>query len=172
MIGLLLASALAAPPAQAPAADATLPPPFSAEQIRAGMPLGSVIEWCPRLQGETSSADRWEVVAADDATVTLRMTTTRVGDDEVVADTTKVFAFAELVTHAVFPADRAERTSVPLTTKVGSGPGWVYTVRGDQGTQRFEFLTAAPGAPVRVVTLVDGLPQGDPMEQCARRTGP
>jgi len=156
-------------PAVAEPADTSLPTPFTAEQIRQAMPVGLVIDWCPVMEGETGVAQRWAVTAVDTTHVTLRQTLRVIGDERVVSDDLRRFAFVELRSHAEFPKQSARREHRQVDAKVGAGPGWHYVVTEGPGTERhYTFLDRFPGAPVKVALWVEGVEQPDPMEQCGR----
>ncbi len=163
LLALTLAFGSPGAPAASPEAGAEatemLPTPFTAEQIREGMPVGLVFDWSETKEGATSHV-RWTVIAADEATVTIRF-------DGIDADgqllegeaAEKTFPFAELREHALFASALAARSETRARTAVGRGKAWTYVVRSPEGIEpasvtAFTFLQALPGPPAHMATKV------------------
>lgn len=160
------------PPADDPSSP-DLPTPFSAEQIRQGMPQGVVIRLETSAPSGVLSRDEWSVVASDAAGVEIRYTSfsgegKAIGGSEQKRDT-----WAALQDHARFPRERATRERATFTSALGTFEGWKYVVTeaddaGSVRTSTYWFADALPGAPLRMV-VADGAVEVVRMEQVSRK---
>lgn len=150
-------------PAGAPAEPtevSMLPTPFTADEIRAGMPVGLVIDW-EAVENGSTSRPRWTVLAATATEVTLRFSEADATGELIGEAQDRTLPFEGLRRHALFAPDVARREVVQVTSPVGTGPGWRYTVldaaaEGGATRTQHTFLTALPGAPVHTLVTRDG----------------
>lgn len=155
----------AAAPVDAPAvqespepAPEILPPPFSAAEIRDGMPLGTVIRY-ELSPGEVAKM-QWTVTAADEAGCTIQTVLIDADGQPVGEPTTRDHTWDALESHAHFPPGTTrERTLVKVPA--GSFAGWTYKVTdttedGAPVIRTYHFADALPGAPVRVLETGEG----------------
>lgn len=142
----------AEPEAETTSAEpAILERPFTADQIRDGMPEGLVITW-RKDSGHGVSMERWTVVASDDdgceiEYLSLDGSAAALGEPE-----RRSAGWIELRDHANFPADSSTREEISRETPLGTLDGWLYTVRDDAGgtVTEFFFARSLPGAPVSI----------------------
>jgi len=156
--GLLIFLACAQKPAAvastAPAsvAEAIAPRPFDADQLRAGIPQGTIIRLTIAQAGKPTVEQRWEFVSctAESAMIASKVydTAGNLLEDEGVATST----WAELNEHATFPAAATVREDASLDGPLGHLDTWRYTVTsaGDDGVmlvKRYDFAKTLPGPP-------------------------
>jgi len=146
----------------APAPEApveTLPTPFTAAQIRDGMPVGTALRFRLSVAGQPDEVSEWAVRGNTeaDSTIAFREMSVEGTAGEWVEDTTP---WTELQSHAAFPAAAATRERGTWNTAAGTFEGWRYTVTDTSGetpvVRIFEFADALPGPPVRFVTSRGG----------------
>ena len=129
---------------------------FTQEQLRAGNPSGRVIELRIEVEGKPTTIEHWEFTNADANGVTIRS----ISRDEAgttIADETGTSAWAELHSHAKFPAATTTfEDNVSVTVPAGTFVTRVYTVKADGATRRFWFAADMPGPPVQFTTERDG----------------
>jgi hypothetical protein len=147
----LLASAAqplrAEEPATAPPA-ATLPTPYSAEQIRDAWQPGLTVEMRTTAK-EGASGERLTVVAATPEICTIRREALDASGAlrEPAGEFTS--KWSELRDHALFEAATATRERAECHSGLGALPGWRYVVAQPDGrTLSMCFADAAPGPPV------------------------
>ncbi len=154
----------AEPPAEVPvpehAADnepERITPPFSPDQIREAMPVGTKVALSMAAKGQAPSVDRWQVVQADAEAVTIRYSTD--GSDEPPED--KRSTWAELSQHAAFPKAQTTRSAESITTPLGSFDAIRFDVTADTPGGKVEqvyfFAPELPGPPVRMVVWQKGV---------------
>lgn len=155
----------ATPPAApvAPAATAAsdvAPKPFTAEQIRAAMPVGHEVRFRVEKAGAPPLVMQWNVIAADAASMTM---TTRLfaEDGTLVADEgQETHRWDALVEHAAFPAAATVRSEGPVEVPAGKFAGMTYVVRGEEGgaptVTTYVFARELPGPPVSMVVEAGG----------------
>lgn len=123
----------------------TLPPPFSADKIRAAMPVGTKLLFALETSDGTRR-QRWDVEQHAADTVGIRFTDLDAngkGDGGAV----KTFKWTELEQHAHFPPGTTRERQ---TLNVFDRPmeGWRYHVAGPDGPAVFDFADVLPGPPV------------------------
>ncbi len=139
------AAALADAP---PAPPATLPTPFSAEQIRDAWQPGMRVEMKTVEAGAESSV-RMTVVAATPESVTIRSEALDAKGAPSAPPQESTAKWGELRDHALFPADKASRERAECRSALGAMPGWRYVVAQPEGASlTMCFADAAPGPPV------------------------
>lgn len=133
-------------PATPPAAESTsafAPTPYTAQELRAAMPVGHVIRVKIEAAGQPPIEERWEVTAAtaEDVTITT---------GSAAPETTR---WEELRDHAKFPAAATVITDGslgPVATKH-------YVVTQPDGTvETYDFSVTQAGPPLLLVSTKDG----------------
>ncbi|MCB9665704.1 MAG: hypothetical protein H6732_16465 [Alphaproteobacteria bacterium] len=165
------------PPADDPA-SADLPTPFSAAQIRQGMPKGLSIRLETSGPSGVLSRDEWVVTKSEPAGVDIRYTSFSAEGKAIGGSEQKHDSWDTLEGHARFPRERATRERATVETRLGSFEGWKYVVteteEGAEGspavvrTSSYWFADALPGAPVRMVVEQGGT-EVVRMEQVSRK---
>jgi hypothetical protein len=162
---LLVAAALAPPSAgcgpSAPqpstaADDVTAPYPFSVYDIRAGCPLGRVIEYRIETAGEPTRLERWAFTPIDLDTVSVTTTTFDPEGKPVGAPTTESAKWAELHEHARFPRAQTTISNETLTLPAGTFDVMRYVVTKGDVVKTYWFARSLPGPPVKVEVVKGG----------------
>lgn len=152
VLALTLAACGGAPPQPAkPAAPAIAPRPYTAEQIRDSMPVGTEIRY--RLESADAPATIMVfVVDAADAT-TATMTNRVLSEDgaTVIAEEKSTTEWAALMEHATFPADVTTVRASSVEVPAGTFETTEYVVRKDGAVTTYHFAKALPGPPVSMV---------------------
>ncbi len=146
LVVLTLAACGGAPPAAAPVPSAEpgiAPRPFTAEQIRAAMPVGHEIRYQLEVTGAPRLDIEWRVVAADEQGVTI--------EDLGTPGKKETTSWVELMKHASFPADRTTRREGTIEVPAGRFETLEYVVRLEDGVKTLHFAKSLPGPPVLVV---------------------
>jgi hypothetical protein len=128
--------------------------PFTADQIRDEMVVGSEITVRTRTRGREEFS-RWRVVAADDEGVDIEYTPVDADGNQVGDSAVQHSGWIELRDHASFPADRSTRKRAVMETALGELDGWLYTITDEEvaAVSEFFFATEYPGAPVYMRAL-------------------
>lgn len=137
--------------AKAPA-EVMASPPFDAEALRAGIPIGTRIRTSITQAGAPEVEHRWEFVASTALDTTVHMTNFDAAGT-LLEDASRAFTWVELAGHATFPAAATVRTDVVYDGPMGHLDAWLYTVTtsGEDGVmqvERYEFAKTLPGPPV------------------------
>lgn len=135
--------------------EAFLPTPFTAAQIQAAMPVGTVLE---HLRGAPDAAVRitWKVVEAGDVGCRIQYTT-----EGQAEPATRAHTWTELRDHAKFPTALTSVVDEAIDTPLGRLECRHYTVRtaaqADAAVAaEFWFCPDLPGPPVRLIAYKDG----------------
>lgn len=153
--------------------DGTLPRPFTAEQIRAAMPVGTQIDLRVAVGGQAPVSFRWVVSAADAETVTI-LSSTQGPDGRWTPDEGDGRSrWSELVEHAAFPSKQSQRVESTVDTPLGHFDTWRYTVNGkdeagNAQVSTYHFARTLPGPPV-LYTIEQGGVEVFRMSQTLRR---
>ena len=132
------------------------PTPFTAAEIRGGCPAGRRM----RLRVEADGADPYErtirfVEADEDGAV--QEFQRRTADDAPEGDPViHRSTWLELQEHASYPAALVTIEPAELVLPFGGFDCQLYTVRTDDGLDRFWFARDLPGMPARYESLRDG----------------
>ncbi len=139
-------------PTPAPAAGSEhLRPPFTADELRAGLPVGTELVLRVEQADKPTLLQRWDFVAADESGCTIhsRILTE---DGSLQTDAGKgTSTWAELEAHAHFPADRSTRADSTVTVTGGTFETWLFVVQPDKPggpVKKFHFAKTMPGPPV------------------------
>lgn len=140
--------------AKAPAGEMA-PPPFTAEQIRAATPDGR--RYVFDLMLMEFGKLRREIVFRDPTETTVRIESKSLSAPGKPAKAeTSTTSWAELVSHAAYPAAATTIEDTEVTVPAGTFAAKLYTIREDgkdglpKVTQAW-FAKALPGAPVKHV---------------------
>jgi hypothetical protein len=166
-----------APPVPAPApADAIAPRPFTLEELRAGLPVGTRLRLRIRKAGEPEREERWEVTSADAEGCVIASQVYDAAGQLVSDEGSARSTWVELNEHATFPAARTVKEASTVEVPAGRFDTWLYTVVGTPGeggadfVKRYHFARNLPGPPVSF-TIVDG--KGTVLEMTLlERSGP
>ncbi|MFN0248609.1 MAG: hypothetical protein ACKV2T_17085 [Kofleriaceae bacterium] len=140
----------------APAPAESAPQLFTIEQLRDGIPAGRVIELRMELEGKPATTEHWEFTKVDANGATIH-SVTRDDAGTIVADQTGTSAWAELHSHAKFPAAATTiEDNVTLTVPAGTFTTRLYKVKVEGATRRFWFAVDLPGPPVQFTTEKEG----------------
>jgi hypothetical protein len=137
---------------------ATAPRPFTAEQIRIAMPVGTTIRMRQEEQGKPATIEEWLVTRADDRSVTMASRVfaedgTTLVEDQGEGEST----WTELMEHATFPADATTITDSSVEVPAGNFVTRLYEVRAPDGSiSRFHFVMTMPGPPVSITIERNG----------------
>jgi hypothetical protein len=157
-IPLALVACKPAPPKVAPTPE-LLPAPFDAVALQAGLPVGATFDYALTLAGLTPSQERWEVVAATDAGVTIRTTALDAGGAPIGPGSEEPHTWTELESHARFPAAFTVVQESELRSPLGALPVRIYVVEppGDEAkADIYYFAPSMPGPPVKLETEANG----------------
>lgn len=126
------------------------PTPFTADEIREGCRPGRLVTVEATADGQTTrSTNRY--VSSDEEGGELERTVLDADGAVVEREVIRV-TWADLQSHAAFPADRTTIAPARLEMPMGQADCLLYTVSADGVTRRFWFDTGRPGMPVRVET--------------------
>jgi hypothetical protein len=130
--------------------EAMAPPPFTAEELRMAITVGE--SW--RYRVETSMTWPTEqlttVIAASSDSVRFRRESWDASGAPMGDPSESDATWAELVTHALYPARSTTIEEVSIEVAAGTYAGWRYTVTGPGGSEVVaEFARELPGPPVR-----------------------
>lgn len=151
----------APPAAAAPASPAAgiATPPFSAEQIRQAMPVGTRIVLRIAMAGRPPVLEEMTVIAADRAGCTIH-SRKLAEDGALVQDAGPTTAtWSALESHAHFPARSTSRSDSTVTVPAGTFDTWLYVVssgRANGEERRMHFARAWPGPPVSMEVVRGG----------------
>ncbi|MCK6523253.1 hypothetical protein L6R49_17700 [Myxococcota bacterium] len=157
-LALVFAACKPAPPEVA-AAPELLPAPFDAAALQAGLPVGATFDYRMAATGAEPTFERWEVVAASDAELTIRTTALDPSGAPTGTPSDEPYTWPALESHARFPAAVTVIREDELITPMGTLPVKVYVVEppGDEArADIFYFAPSMPGPPVRMETEVAG----------------
>jgi hypothetical protein len=142
-----------------PVPPATLPPPFTAAELRAGIPAGTEITLRVANAGAAPVITQRVFVAADERGCTIQSRVLAEDGSLVRDDGTATTTWEELESHAHFPAARTRRSESSVEVPAGRFATWLFEVLPDDPagpTRRFHFAPELPGPPVSMEVV-----QGD-----------
>lgn len=130
------------------ATEEYLPTPFSAEEIRDVWVEGFEVTTRTRsAEGEVYSRTR--VIAwSEDGFGMVEIQVDEQGRPQERNVSQYTGTWDELRSHALFPVSIASRERAERETPLGHLEGWLYRVRGGEGTTEFFFADDFPGPPV------------------------
>ena len=161
--GLLLAAFALGPAcggAPTPVAPASAEPPspypYSVYDIRAGCPLGRVIEYRIEKAGAPARVERWAFTPLDNDTVKITTTAFDAEGKSVGAPTTESAKWTELHEHARFPQSATQISNESLALPAGTFDVMKYVVTKGPEVKTYWFARSLPGPPVKVEVVKDG----------------
>ncbi|HTE54448.1 MAG TPA: hypothetical protein VK698_26525 [Kofleriaceae bacterium] len=151
----------AAPAAAAPAAEPGLAPrPFTAEQIRVAMPVGTEIRYRLEETGKPAVIVHSKVTVADAAAMTMVSRVLAEDGSVLSEEPARTTRWDDLLKHASFPADHTKRSQGKVEVPAGTFETLDYVVtesaNGATTVTTFRFATALPGPPVSLVVEKGG----------------
>ena len=152
----------ASAPVSASDADVPAPYPFSVYEIRAGCPLGRVIEYRVEKAGAPPTLERWAFTPLDGATVSITTSRFDAEGKPVGSPTTEQAKWTELHEHARFPRAETQIYNESLTVPAGTFDVMRYVVtKGASGdkppeVKTYWFARTLAGPPVKVEMIKDG----------------
>lgn len=161
----LLASACRTPNTPFPDAEieGLAPIPYTAEEIRANHPSGSITHLEVVRDGEVVEVVHTEFLDADALSVTLRMSRFDAAGAPLGEVVEQRATWAELRGHAHFPAAATELGHSNVEVPAGEFECWVYRVyAGDAANTvvTYHFAVDEPGPPVLFIEERDGVETG------------
>ena len=147
-----------AAPAPAALAAATLPTPYTVDQLRRALPKGHVLRFQIHAPADAPPMLRtWKVSAADPDGCTFRETVSGPDGQLVEGPTEARTSFEELRLHAAFPsANTKVEQGQQVTVPAGTYDVVRYTVTTATGDETYDFALALPGPPVRLLVREGG----------------
>jgi hypothetical protein len=134
------------------------PTPFTAAEIRDFCRTGRLITTVVETDGVTTTrTSRYLAADAEGGTIEYAVLAP---DGSVLSTEVEAVTWAQLQSHAAFPADRTTVDRELLDLPTGPAECLRYTVAADGVTRRLWFDTARPGMPVRVETEEAGVVTG------------
>jgi hypothetical protein len=152
----LACAALAVPALAQTPPSATLPTPYSAEQIREAWQPGFRVEM-RTTQAGAESRSRMTVISATPESAVIRSEEIAASGAASAPPAEVTATFSQLRDHALFDATKASRERAECRSQLGSMPGWRYVTTDPSGAVlTMCFADATPGPPVEYQTTRDG----------------
>jgi len=133
-----------------------LPTPFSADEIRAGCPVGRTIRLLVEREGVEPSLRTNRFIAADDDGAIIESQRLTIGGEPIGEPVADRSTWLQLQEHAAFPADRTTRTTTTVELPFGVLECLRYDMVEGDTTNTFWFARVAPGMPVKYQTVEAG----------------
>lgn len=138
------------------------PRPFTAEQLRAGLPEGSLIRMRTYVIGVPPVEELWTFVRCDETTATIAARVYGADGALLTDEGERTSTWVELSEHATFPAAATVRSEDTVHGPLGPLDVWRYTVTepGEDGVtevKQFEFAKTLPGPPVLMTIEREGV---------------
>lgn len=153
----LPAPAPVVPPTGAVEAAATATNPFTVAELAAGLPLGTRIRLRFTTPDGKAVEEQWLFLAVDEKGAYILSETLVQAGAPPGARSVAYSSWAELHTHADFPAASTTVEAGTLDTPVGKLDSWLYTVTEGDTVKRLSFLAKQPGPPVLFTQTVAGV---------------
>lgn len=153
------AFALAVAVAGCGSTPAHVSPPFSAAELRAGLPAGTEIKLRVKTAALPAVIEHWTFTAVDDRGCTIHA---RVLDESgaVIRDEgSGTSTWAELESHAHFPKERTTRSESIARVPAGTFETWLFEVgpeKPDGPISRYHFAKTLPGPPILMEVISAG----------------
>jgi hypothetical protein len=132
------------------AEPAIAPVPYTAEQMRSAFPVGHELRFHVETPGAPAATMVWRVTAADDTTVTMTQQLTA-DDGSAGPVESRTTQWAELVSHAAFPAATTTLRDASIDLPAGHFETTEYVVRDGGDVRTFHFDKRRAGPPVSMV---------------------
>ena len=175
MVGLGIAVGCGHHRTPTPPTPDTVSPPVSLDEFRSAFPAETTLLVRYTHDGETHE-ERWTWTRVDDVGCTIAGLTCDLDGNVVTDDGEATVTWAELMSHATFPADHTVRSDASIDVMAGHYDTWLYVVEetaedGTPTTSRFHFARTQPGPPV-LMTVEQGGTELLRMELVERHVGP
>lgn len=137
-----------------------LPPPFSAAELRKGISAGTQMRFQVESAGSPTVIQEWLFRNVDDqgCTIAARILAT---DGSLISDNgTGTSTWAELESHAHFPAAHSTRRESTVVVPAGEFATWYFEVKSKgpgSPVSRFHFAKELPGPPVWMEVTKNGV---------------
>jgi hypothetical protein len=146
------------PSSSAAAAYDAAPYPFTATEIRAGCPLGRVIDYRVEKVGESARSERWAFAPIGEDSVTITTTPLDARGDPAGVPETQTSKWTELHEHARFPRLATTVSEETLTVPAGTFAALRYVVTKQDDVKTVWFAKTLAGPPVKVEAAHGGQP--------------
>ena len=146
----------APPPVASAAAEAPAPYPYSVYDIRAGCPLGRLIEYRIEKAGAPVRVEQWAFSPLDNDTVKVTTTAFDAEGKPDGAPTTESAKWTDLHEHARFPQSATQISNESLALPAGTFDVMKYVVTKGTEVKTYWFARSLPGPPVKVEVVKDG----------------
>ena len=155
-----LSTACAGAPPQPSASGASIdeaaPYPFTASEIRAGCPLGRVIDYRIEKVGAPARSERWAFAPVGEDSVTITTTPLDAQGNATGVPETQTSKWTELHEHAHFPRPATKVWEESLTVPAGTFAVLRYVVTKEDDVKTVWFAKNLPGPPVKVEATHSG----------------
>ncbi len=147
-------------PPEAPRVPDFLPPPFTAEQIRDAMPVGTTLRF-ERKAPDGSGFQTWTVTGTTETHATISFQPEAADGSSIGQPAVRTSAWTDLRDHAKFDASKTVASEQPVSAGPGAGPGRRYVLteptKGGDVVSVLDFALTLPGPPIRMtVNAPDG----------------
>lgn len=134
-------------------------PPFSVADLRAGLPAGTEIKLRVEAAGKPPVIQHWRFTAADDRGCTIHARILDAEGQLIRDEGSGTSTWAELLTHAQFPAAHTTRSDSSVEVPAGRFETYYFEVNpakpGDP-LRRLHFARELPGPPIFMEVVKDG----------------
>ncbi len=149
----------ASDPAPDPAPD-IVAPPFTAAELRAGLPAGTEIKLRVESANSPAVIQHWIFTAADETGCTIQARVYAEDGTLIEDQGSGTSTWDELESHAHFPAALTTREDASIDVPAGHFDTWLFEVKPAQpgaASQRLHFARSLPGPPVWMEVVKDGV---------------
>lgn len=126
-------------------------PPFTADQLRAGIPVGTEMRFRVESAGAPALVQHWVFTDADESGCTIASRVLAEDGTLIEDEGSGTSTWAELETHAHFPTAITTRSESSVEVPGGRFETWLFEVRPtepDAPVRRYHFARELPGPPV------------------------
>jgi len=134
-------------------------PPFTAADLQAGLPAGTEIRYRLESAGAPTVIEHWVFTASDEKGCTIASRVLAEDGTLIKDEGEGTNTWAELETHAHFPAASTTRTDSSVDVPAGHFETWLFEVRPTESgapLRRYHFARNLPGPPVWMEITKDG----------------
>jgi hypothetical protein len=144
------------PSSSTSSADDPAPYPFTAAEIRAGCPLGRVIDYRIEKVGESARSERWAFAPVGEDSVTITTTALDAQGNPTGVPETQTAKWTELHEHAHFPRAATQLSEESLTVPAGTFAVLRYVVTKEDDVKTLWFAKTLAGPPVKLEATHSG----------------
>ncbi len=141
----------AATPAETAAAPTHVSPPFSAAELRAGIPAGTEMRFRVESAGAPPVIQHWVFTGTDAEGCTIAARVLAEDGTLIKDEGSGTSRWAELESHAHFPLATTTRTDSSVDVPAGHFDTWLFVVRPEDPeapVRKYQFARELPGPPV------------------------